>query len=191
LCNFPKFSQILKSIEIRKEILFELWPIFGFQPSRGPPSLSSTPAHRRAGPPGLPLSSIANIWAPPSSSSLGQAGRAPPSSAPPPPVSRAMVRSQPAAPSHLTPLLLADFASPSFSNRRAPPSMVPPSLHRCPVASLPLGTYKRRPGSTSPRRIPHHPPFLLSRTRAHPHHAPSTVAMLPHRPTALSPLTLQ
>jgi hypothetical protein len=30
LCNFPKFCQILKSIKIQKEILFELWPISGF-----------------------------------------------------------------------------------------------------------------------------------------------------------------
>jgi hypothetical protein len=77
-----------------------------------------------------------------------------------------MVRSQPAMPSPLTLPLLA--ASTSSSNWRAPPSMVPPSLHRHPVASLPLSTNKRCPGRTSPRRTPHHPHFLLSCVGARP-----------------------
>jgi hypothetical protein len=88
LYNFPKFRRILKkSIEIRKEFLFELWPIFGFWPSRGPPPLSSMPAHLPAGPVafgrphGLPLFALADVRAPPSSPSLSQADRALTSSA--------------------------------------------------------------------------------------------------------------
>jgi hypothetical protein len=70
--------------------------------------------------------------------------------------------------------------------------MEPPSLHRRPVASLPLGTYKRRPGRASPHRTPHNPPFLLSRIGAHPHCVPSITTALPPSPgrftTAPSPM---
>jgi hypothetical protein len=66
-----------------------------------------------------------------------------------------MARSGPTAPTPLTSSLFAASASPSSSNRRAPPSMSPPSLHRRPVASLTLGTYKRHLGRASPRRTPH------------------------------------
>jgi hypothetical protein len=79
--NFSKFCQIPKSIEIQKEFLFELWPISGFQPSRGPPPLFPALAHRPTGPPVLPIFSPVDVRAPPSSPSLGQAGRAPLSSA--------------------------------------------------------------------------------------------------------------
>jgi hypothetical protein len=128
------------------------------------------PAHQPAGPPGLPLSSLADVCAPTLSSSLGQAGRALPSSEP----GRAMVRSRPAVPSPLTLPLLATSASPSSGNRRRTPSMAPPSRHRRPVASIPLGTYKMHPGRASSHRTPHRPLFLLSRAGAHPHHAPSS-----------------
>jgi hypothetical protein len=150
-----------------------------------------------AGPLGLPLSSLTDVRAPPSSSSHRQAGRAPLSSAPrphltgPPPVSYAMVRRWHAAPSPLTPPLLAASASPSSDNRCTPPSMALLSLHRRPVASLPLGTYKRRPGRASPCCTPHHHTFLLSCVRACPHRAPSTVAAPPRRPASSSPLTLR
>jgi hypothetical protein len=101
-----------------------------------------------AGPLGLPLSSLTDVRAPPSSSSHRQAGRAPLSSAPrphltgPPPVSYAMVRRWHAAPSPLTPPLLAASASPSSDNRCTPPSMALLSLHRRPVASLPSAPIK-------------------------------------------------
>jgi hypothetical protein len=80
----------------------------------------------------------------------------------PPPISRAMARGRPATRSLLTPPLLAASASPSFSNQRAPPSMVPPSLHHRPVASLPLGTYKSRPGCASPHLTSTHTTLLSS-----------------------------
>jgi hypothetical protein len=110
------------------------------------------------GPSGLPLSSLTDVRALPSSSSLRPAGRAPPSYAPrsrltgPSPISRAMVRSQPATPSPLTPPSLAASTSPSSCNRRAPPSMVPPSHHRRLVASLPHRHLQKvpRPHLTSP-----------------------------------------
>jgi hypothetical protein len=109
----------------------------------------------------------------------------------PPPVSRAMARSRPTAPSSLTPPLWATSTSPSSGNWHTPPSMVSPSLHRRLVASLPFGTYKRHPGRASSRCTPHRPLFLLSHTGARPHCAPSTVIAPPHRPAASSPLTLR
>jgi hypothetical protein len=95
------------------------------------------------------------------------------------PVSCAMARSWPFAPSPLTPHLLAVSTSPSSGNWCAPPSMALPSLHHHPVTSLPLSPYKRRPSHASPHCTPHHPYFLLSHAGERPHRAPSIETTLP------------
>jgi hypothetical protein len=56
-----------------------------------------------------------------------------------------MAGSRPTTPSPLTPTLLSASTSPSSGNQWTPPSMAPPSLHRLPVASLPLDNYKSAP----------------------------------------------
>jgi hypothetical protein len=75
------------------------------------------------------------------------------------------------------PPLLAASASPSFGNRRTPPSMALPSLHRRPVASLPLGTAKRRFGRASPHPTPPSFPPLSCRSSPPPRRL---VAWPPH-----------
>jgi hypothetical protein len=47
---FQTSTKFLKSIEIRKEFLFDLWPISSFWPSCNPPPLSPALAHRPASP---------------------------------------------------------------------------------------------------------------------------------------------
>jgi hypothetical protein len=139
-----------------------------------------------AGPHGLPLFSLADVRAPPLSPSLGQAGRAPPSSVPWREVDPACRLPLPLLywPPPPPPLLVTSMHRPS--------SMASPSLHHSPVASLPLGTYKRRLSRTSPHRTPHRPPFLLSCTGACPHCVPSITTALPPSPdrftAALSPV---
>jgi hypothetical protein len=94
----------------------------------------------------------------------------------------------------LTPPLLVASASPSFGNRRAPPSMASPSLHSRPVASLPFGTNKRHPSHAAPHLTPPCTTLLSSSLTPElaPHHVPSIATHLPPSPgrftTAPSPV---
>jgi hypothetical protein len=120
---------------------------------------------------------------------------------PPPPRAQASTSRHSRPPPRLPPLLPeADAtlaASPSSlqfpliqgQNGRSDGTTWPPS-HR-PAASLPLGTYKRHPNRTSPRRTPHHPPFHSSHNGARPHHVPSSPPLCRRRSTASPPLRLQ
>jgi hypothetical protein len=88
LYNFPKFLPNSKNqLKFEKNFFLNFGPspVFGTVTAHLP-----SPQHRptcqldqwpSAGPHGLPLFSLTNVRAPPSSPSLGQAGRAPPSSA--------------------------------------------------------------------------------------------------------------
>jgi hypothetical protein len=86
-----QFSKVLPNSKNRLKFKTKFFLIFGPSPVFGPvaahlPSPQRRPTYQlaqwpSAGPHGLPLFSLADVRAPPSSPSLGQAGRAPPSSA--------------------------------------------------------------------------------------------------------------
>jgi hypothetical protein len=162
LCKFPKSSQIPNfNLKFERNFFLSLGPSPIFGPAAwalafgrpATPHSSWALASQSAQPSPHPPATQPRRW--------WLACALPPPS-PPPPSSPKMAE----APPLITPRLIPSQNGHLHQHHGAPPPSTVP-IH-CPVASLPLGTYKRHPSYASSRRTPHRPPFLLPHTGHHP-----------------------